>query len=91
MGMRARDPSRTGTATGSAVSVADSQKSSRNCAAKALISPQAAKQMAKERVASARGRPAEGCDCDAITRCVPQTPILNRSKFCLTRNQLLAL
>ena len=55
-GNRASDPSRTGTATSSAVWVAESENISRNRGAKALIIPQAMKQTAKESVPRIRGR-----------------------------------
>ncbi len=51
-GMRPNAPSSTGTATRNAVWVALRCSSSRKRGAKALISPQVAKQMANERVAS---------------------------------------
>jgi hypothetical protein len=68
-GRRAREPRSTGTATRRAVSVAESEKISRNREAKALISPQAAKQTANERVARARWRVlAAVSDVLAVTR-----------------------
>src|SRR5262249_52530168 len=79
-GMRARDPSRTGTATSSAVWVADSSNNWRNCGAKALIKPHAAKHRAKEALAIAR-------DCAAERRIQVRSP--DRSQRELTKFSLL--
>src|SRR5678815_2287234 len=69
MGIRANDPSSTGTATRSAVCVASKWNMSRKRGAKALITPQAAKQRANEEVARARLRPGLGED-GVLTGCL---------------------
>src|SRR5262245_59418936 len=79
-GMRARDPSTTGTAMSSAVSVADSRNNWRNWGAKALIKPHAAKHRAKEAVAIVR-------DCAAERRIQVRSP--DRSHRELTKFSLL--
>src|SRR5205809_5644196 len=66
MGMRASEPRSTGTATSNAVCVAVNANRARNLGAKALISPQAAKQTVNEIVASARCCRADFTACSVI-------------------------
>src|SRR5205085_12169875 len=79
MGMRASDPSRTGTATRTAVSVAERCSCCRKRGAKAPMRPQQAKQMANERVPSescslADGRKSEGITGSALLENVSMCP-----------------
>src|SRR5437667_6008670 len=81
--MRSKAPRRTGTATRNAVCVAVRWKVSRKRGANALISPQAAKQMAKETVPRANcrfGREVAG----VLFIAAPRSPPVGRKKWVQT-------
>src|ERR1700674_813680 len=81
--MRSKAPRRTGTATRNAVCVAVRRKDSRKRGANALISPHAAKQMAKETVPRANcrfGREVAG----VLFIAAPRSPPVGRKKWVQT-------